>query len=42
MARRARCVWVRSVLTQEVKAIEAAKPCTDAARLKMRSVNCRF
>ena len=30
MARRARCGWVRSVLTQEVKAIAAAKPRIDA------------
>ena len=30
MARRARRGWVRSVLTQEVKAIAAAKPRIDA------------
>ena len=33
MARRARCGWVRSVLTQEVKAIAAARPRIDRCGL---------
>ena len=37
MARRARCGWVRSGLTQEVKAIAAARPRIDAARPKLTS-----
>ena len=42
MARRAWCGWVRSVLTQEVKAIGAAKPCRDAACPKMTSGQLPF
>jgi len=42
MARRARCGWVRSVLTQEVKAIGAARPCRDAACPKMTSGQLPF
>ncbi len=37
MARRARCGWVRSGLTQEVKANAAARPRIDAARPKLTS-----
>ncbi len=42
MARRARCGWVRSVLTQEVKAIAAARPRIDAARPKLTSGQLPF
>ena len=42
MARRARCGWVRSVLTQEVKAIAAASPRIDAACPKLTSGQLPF
>ncbi len=42
MARRARCGWVRSVLTQEVVAIAAARPRIDAARPKLTSGQLPF
>ena len=42
MARRARCGRVRSVLTQEVKAIEVARPRIDAACPKVTSGQLQF
>ena len=42
MARRARCGWVRSALTQEVKAIAAARPRIDAFCPKLTSGQLPF
>ena len=42
MARRARCGWVRSALTQEVKAIAAARPRIDAVCPKLTSGQLPF
>ena len=42
MARRARCGWVRSVLTQEAQAIAAARPRIDAVCPKMTSGQLPF